>query len=104
MSKDIDSYDYQRYAILFVDDEATTRKYFRRLFGEKFRILEAEDGVQALEVFKQHADEIGVMKPVSASSRRLRTNILTLSRSCRPPTPTLTPPSAPSTKVASSVT
>jgi CheY-like chemotaxis protein len=61
MSKDIDSYDYQRYAILFVDDEATTRKYFRRLFGEKFRILEAEDGVQALEVFKQHADEIGVI-------------------------------------------
>ncbi|RYD25520.1 MAG: response regulator, partial [Verrucomicrobiaceae bacterium] len=61
MSKDIDSYDYQRYAILFVDDEATTRKYFRRLFGEKFRILEAEDGVQALSVFKQHADEIGVI-------------------------------------------
>lgn len=61
MSKDIDSYDYQRYAILFVDDEATTRKYFRRLFGEKFRILEAEDGVQALAVFKQHADEIGII-------------------------------------------
>ena len=61
MSKDIDSYDYQRYAILFVDDEATTRKYFRRLFGEKFRILEAEDGVEALSVFRQHADEIGVI-------------------------------------------
>lgn len=61
MSKDIDSYDYQRYAILFVDDEATTRKYFRRLFGEKFRIIEAEDGVQALAVFKQHADEIGII-------------------------------------------
>jgi CheY-like chemotaxis protein len=61
MSKEIDSYDYQRYAILFVDDEATTRKYFRRLFGEKFRILEAEDGVEALAVFKQHADEIGII-------------------------------------------
>ena len=42
---DIDQYDYQRYAILFVDDEEKTRKYFRRLFGEKFRILEAADGV-----------------------------------------------------------
>ncbi len=61
MSKDIETYDYQRYAILFVDDEATTRKYFRRLFGEKFRILEAEDGVQALAVFRQHADEIGII-------------------------------------------
>ncbi len=61
MSNEIDSYDYQRYAILFVDDEANTRKYFRRLFGDKFRILEAEDGVEALTVFRQHANEIGII-------------------------------------------
>jgi CheY-like chemotaxis protein len=61
MSNEIDAYDYQRYAILFVDDEANTRKYFRRLFGEKFRILEAEDGVHALSVFRQHANEIGII-------------------------------------------
>ena len=61
MSNEPDDYDYQRYAILFVDDEANTRKYFRRLFGEKFRILEAEDGVQALSVFRQHANEIGII-------------------------------------------
>ncbi|MBC8126282.1 MAG: response regulator, partial [Gloeobacteraceae cyanobacterium ES-bin-144] len=61
MSNEIDDYDYQRYAILFVDDEANTRKYFRRLFGEKFRILEAEDGVEALKVFRQHANEIGII-------------------------------------------
>ena len=35
------NYDYQRYAVLFVDDEEKTRKYFRRLYGETFRILEA---------------------------------------------------------------
>ncbi len=61
MSNEIDNYDYQRYAILFVDDEPNTRKYFRRLYGEKFRILEAEDGVQALAVFRQHANEIGII-------------------------------------------
>jgi CheY-like chemotaxis protein len=61
MSNEIDDYDYQRYAILFVDDEANTRKYFKRLFGEKFRILEAEDGIQALAVFRQHANEIGII-------------------------------------------
>ncbi len=61
MSNDIDDYDYQRYAILFVDDEANTRKYFRRLFGDKFRILEAEDGVHALKVFREHANEIGMI-------------------------------------------
>jgi CheY-like chemotaxis protein len=56
-----DTYDYRRYAILFVDDEEKTRKYFRRLYGESFRILEASDGVEALEVFRKHADEIGVI-------------------------------------------
>jgi CheY-like chemotaxis protein len=61
MINDTEDYDYQRYAILFVDDEANTRKYFRRLFGEKFRILEAEDGVQALSVFREHANEIGII-------------------------------------------
>jgi CheY-like chemotaxis protein len=61
MTNEPEDYDYQRYAILFVDDEANTRKYFKRLFGEKFRILEAEDGVQALSVFRQHANEIGII-------------------------------------------
>ena len=61
MTNEFEDYDYQRYAILFVDDEANTRKYFRRLFGEKFRILEAEDGVQALSVFREHANEIGII-------------------------------------------
>jgi CheY-like chemotaxis protein len=61
MSNEIDAFDYQRYAILFVDDEANTRKYFRRLYKDKYRILEAEDGVQALEVFRKHANEIGII-------------------------------------------
>lgn len=55
------SYDYQQYAILFVDDEEKTRKYFRRLYGETFRILEASDGVEALKVFREHAEEIGII-------------------------------------------
>jgi CheY-like chemotaxis protein len=61
MPQEPEEYDYQRYAILFVDDETNTRKYFRRLFSEKFRILEAEDGVQALSVFREHANEIGII-------------------------------------------
>lgn len=55
------NYDYQRYAILFVDDEDKTRKYFRRLYGETFRILEASDGVEALSVFEANAAEIGII-------------------------------------------
>lgn len=58
---DIDQYDYQRYAILFVDDEEKTRKYFKRLFGDKFRILEACDGIEAMDVFRRYADEIAII-------------------------------------------
>jgi CheY-like chemotaxis protein len=58
---DIDQYDYQRYAILFVDDEEKTRKYFKRLFGDKFRILEACDGIEAMTVFRQYAEEIAII-------------------------------------------
>jgi FixJ family two-component response regulator len=54
-------HDYKRHAILFVDDEEKARKYFRRLFDESFRIYDAGDGVQALAVFREHADEIGVI-------------------------------------------
>ena len=61
MSNKTDDFDYQRYAILFVDDEAITRKYFRRLFREKFRILEAEDGLEAVTVLRQHANEVGII-------------------------------------------
>lgn len=61
MNPDKELYDYQRHAILFVDDEANSRKYFQRLFGRKFRILEAADGVEALEIFRTHASEIGIV-------------------------------------------
>ena len=61
MSPSNESYDYKRHAILFVDDEANSRKYFKRLFGRDFRILEAEDGVEALRVFNENSDDIGII-------------------------------------------
>lgn len=61
MNDPAQDYDYQKYAILFVDDEEKIRKYFRRLYGGIFRIHEAGDGVEALTVFNEHADEIGVI-------------------------------------------
>ncbi|MES2980874.1 MAG: response regulator [Verrucomicrobiota bacterium] len=61
MRSEKDSYDYKRYAILFVDDEATSRKYFQRLFGAHFWILEAEDGADALKVFQENANDIAVI-------------------------------------------
>ncbi len=53
--------DYQKHLVLFVDDEDKTRKYFKRLFGDTFRIILASDGVEALEVLQQHLDEVGLI-------------------------------------------
>lgn len=51
----------QEKVVLFVDDEEKTRKYFNRLFGDKFKIMVAVDGMHALEVFKENADKIAVV-------------------------------------------
>jgi len=53
--------DYRQHLVLFVDDEAKTRKYFAKLFGNVFRIVLAEDGVAGLERFREYQDEIGVV-------------------------------------------
>jgi len=47
--------------VLFVDDEEKTRKYFCRLFGEKFNIITANDGMQAVELFKENIDQVAVV-------------------------------------------
>ena len=61
MTDAVAPYDYKRFALLFVDDEEKARKYFRRLFGETFRILDASDGNEAYDVFQAHPKEIGVI-------------------------------------------
>ena len=34
-------YDYKKFAILYVDDEEKSLKYFARAFGDEFRVLTA---------------------------------------------------------------
>jgi DNA-binding NtrC family response regulator len=48
-------------AILFVDDEAKSRKYFSLLFGRKRRVITAEDGVEGLELFRRHREDIALV-------------------------------------------
>ena len=52
---------YNSYSILFVDDEEKTRKYFARLFGEKFNILLAEDGVSGLQVLQDNLNDVALV-------------------------------------------
>jgi two-component system probable response regulator PhcQ len=54
-------YDYKRYAILYVDDEEMSLKYFARAFGSSFRIFTANNAEEGFQILADHQDEIGVI-------------------------------------------
>jgi two-component system probable response regulator PhcQ len=54
-------YDYKKFAILYVDDEEKSLKYFARAFGDEFRVFTAANAQAGLKLFEQHAGEIGLL-------------------------------------------
>lgn len=54
-------YDYKRFAILYVDDEEMSLKYFRRALEGTFRIFTAPNAAEGYRVLEDHQDEIGVI-------------------------------------------
>jgi two-component system probable response regulator PhcQ len=56
-----DFYNYQKFAILYVDDEEMSLKYFTRAFGEQFRIFTANNAQDGLKILEEHKDEIGLL-------------------------------------------
>lgn len=48
-------------AVLFVDDEPKTCKHFTRLFAPRFRIITASDGLEAMNVFQEQIEDIGII-------------------------------------------
>ena len=54
-------YDYQKCAILYVDDEEKSFKYFTRAFGDKFKILSAANASDGYRLLEQHRDEIALL-------------------------------------------
>lgn len=54
-------YDYKRFAILYVDDEEKSLKYFTRAFAETFRIFTANSAQEGYRLLEDHQDEIGVV-------------------------------------------
>lgn len=54
-------YDYRKFAILYVDDEEKSLKYFTRAFEDQFRILRAPNAQEGLKLLEQHGAEIGVL-------------------------------------------
>src|SRR5271170_1452936 len=57
----VNSYDYKKYAVLYVDDEEMSLKNFSRAFSEEFRIFTAPSAQEGLRLLEQHKDEIGLL-------------------------------------------
>ena len=56
-----DANDFKKFAILYVDDEEMSLKYFTRAFGEHFRILTAANARDGLKLIQEHGAEIGIL-------------------------------------------
>src|SRR5216684_624736 len=54
-------YDYKKFAVLYVDDEEKSLKYFVRAFEDQFRILTATNAQDGLRLLQQHKHEIGLL-------------------------------------------
>ena len=54
-------YDYKRFAVLYVDDEEKSLKYFARAFEDQFRIFTAANAQDGLKVLEEHKDDIGLL-------------------------------------------
>jgi two-component system, probable response regulator PhcQ len=54
-------YDYKKFAVLYVDDEEKSLKYFGRAFGDQFRIFTASNAQDGLKLLEEHKDDIGLL-------------------------------------------
>jgi two-component system probable response regulator PhcQ len=54
-------YDYKHFAILYVDDEEKSLKYFTRAFEDQFRIFTASNAQDGLKILEEHKDDIGLL-------------------------------------------
>ncbi len=55
------TYDYRKFAILYVDDEEKSLKRFVDAFGDQFRILTASNARDGLRLLEAHQEEIGLL-------------------------------------------
>ena len=54
-------YDYKKFAILYVDDEEMSLKYFTRAFSDQFRIYTAPNAQLGLKILEDKQNEIGLL-------------------------------------------
>src|SRR5438093_2136393 len=77
-------YDYRKYAVLYVDDEEKSLKYFARAFADQFRILTAPNAQDGLKLLEAHKDNIGLLMTDQRSPGEKGIWLLEKARQLRP--------------------
>lgn len=77
-------YDYKKFAVLYVDDEEKSLKYFTRAFSEKFRIFTAKDAQEGFKIFEDHKDEVAIFLTDQRMPGEKGVQLLERVRSIRP--------------------
>jgi len=54
-------YDYRKYAVLYVDDEEKSLKYFVRAFEDQFHIYTATNAQDGFKLLAEHKNNIGLL-------------------------------------------
>jgi two-component system, probable response regulator PhcQ len=78
------TYDYKKFAILYVDDEEKSLKYFARAFEEHFRILTAPNAQEGYALLQKHQDDIAILMTDQRMPGEKGTWLLEKARQLRP--------------------
>src|SRR5438477_11298914 len=54
-------YDYKKFAVLYVDDEEKSLKYFTKAFSDQFTVLTAATARGGLAILEEKQDAIGIL-------------------------------------------
>jgi two-component system probable response regulator PhcQ len=77
-------YDYKKFAVLYVDDEEKSLKYFTRAFSEHFKIYTAANAADGFRLLEEHKDEIGVLMTDQRMPGEKGVQLLEKARQLRP--------------------
>jgi two-component system probable response regulator PhcQ len=76
--------DYKKFAILYVDDEEKSLKYFARAFEDQFWILTAANAEDGFRLLEEHKDEIGLLMTDQRMPGEKGVRLLEKARQLRP--------------------
>jgi two-component system probable response regulator PhcQ len=79
-----DLQDYKKFAVLYVDDEEKSLKYFARAFEDQFWIFTAANAEDGMKLLEEHKDEIGLLMTDQRMPGEKGVRLLERARQLRP--------------------